>query len=134
MVSSLLDTISITGKNANVKQALHHGEAGHRMTRATRGHPTSSTGREHDTTAVRTHTEILPALTATAVGDLRALGDLGYEGEFDTIMVAFNLPPLTGTQDCDMIRQQRSGGDQYDADSATPGDPRRGPQGERGVG
>jgi hypothetical protein len=41
MVSSLLDTISITGKKASVKQALHRGEA---------GHPTSSTGREHDTT------------------------------------------------------------------------------------
>jgi len=45
-------------------------------------------GREHDTTEVRTHTEILPAL-ATAAGDLRSLGDLGYEGESDTIIVAF---------------------------------------------
>jgi DDE superfamily endonuclease len=43
-------------------------------------------GREHDTTAVRTHTEILPAL-AKAAGDLRSLGDLGYEGEADTITV-----------------------------------------------
>jgi hypothetical protein len=33
-------------------------------------------GREHDTTAVRTHTEILPTLAAAA-GDLRTLGDLG---------------------------------------------------------
>jgi hypothetical protein len=48
-------------------------------------------GREHDTTAAGPHTEILPALT-TAAGDLRALGDLGYEGEFDTIMVAFQKP------------------------------------------
>jgi hypothetical protein len=48
-------------------------------------------GREHDTTAVRTHTEILPAL-AEAAGDLRALGDLGYEGEADTITVAFKKP------------------------------------------
>jgi hypothetical protein len=48
-------------------------------------------GREHDTTAVRTHTEILPALTA-ASGDLRTLGDLGYEGEADTITVAFKTP------------------------------------------
>jgi hypothetical protein len=43
-------------------------------------------GREHDTTALRTHTEILPTL-ATAAGDLRTLGDLGYEGESDTITV-----------------------------------------------
>jgi hypothetical protein len=30
MVSSLLYVISITSKNADVKHALHHGEAGHR--------------------------------------------------------------------------------------------------------
>ena len=48
-------------------------------------------GREHDTTAVRTHTEILPAL-AQAANDLRTLGDLGYEGESDTITVAFKKP------------------------------------------
>jgi DDE superfamily endonuclease len=48
-------------------------------------------GREHDTTAVRTHTEILPAL-ADAAGDLRSLGDLGYEGEADTVTVAFKKP------------------------------------------
>jgi hypothetical protein len=47
-------------------------------------------GREHDTTALRTHTEILPALPAA---DLRTVGDLGYEGESDTITVAFNLVP-----------------------------------------
>jgi hypothetical protein len=48
-------------------------------------------GREHDTTAVRTHAEILPALTA-AGADLRTLGDLGYEGLSDTITVAFKKP------------------------------------------
>jgi len=48
-------------------------------------------GREHDTTALRAHTHILPAL-ADAAGDLRALGDLGYEGEADTITVAFKTP------------------------------------------
>jgi hypothetical protein len=48
-------------------------------------------GREHDTTAVRAHREILPALTEAA-GDLRTLGDLGYEGESDTITVAFKKP------------------------------------------
>jgi DDE superfamily endonuclease len=57
-------------------------------------------GREHDTTAIRTHTEILPALTEAA-GDLRTIGDLGYEGESDTITVAFKKPQngqLTDTQ------------------------------------
>jgi hypothetical protein len=48
-------------------------------------------GREHDTTTARTHTEILPAL-AEAGSDLRSLGDLGYEGEADTITVAFKKP------------------------------------------
>ena len=48
-------------------------------------------GREHDTTAERTHPEILPAL-AEAAGDLRPLGDLGYEGESGTITVAFKKP------------------------------------------
>ena len=41
--------------------------------------------------AVRTHTEILPAL-ASAAEDLRCLGDLGYQGESDTITVAFKKP------------------------------------------
>jgi hypothetical protein len=57
-------------------------------------------GREHDTTAVRTHCEILPALT-TAGADLRTLGDLGYEGESATITVAYKKPKngrLTPTQ------------------------------------
>ena len=48
-------------------------------------------GREHDTTALRAHTDILPAIAQVA-GDLRALGDLGYEGEADTITVAFKKP------------------------------------------
>ena len=48
-------------------------------------------GREHDTTAVRTHHEVLPAL-ADIADDLRTLGDLGYEGESDTITVAFKKP------------------------------------------
>jgi hypothetical protein len=42
--------------------------------------------------AVRTHTEILTALITAARGDLRAMGDLGYEGESDTITVAFKKP------------------------------------------
>jgi hypothetical protein len=44
--------------------------------------------REHDTNAVRTHTEILHTLGAA--GD--ALRTLGYEGESDTITVAFKKP------------------------------------------
>ncbi len=40
---------------------------------------------------MRTYTEILPTL-AQAAGDLRSLGDLGYEGEADTITVAFRKP------------------------------------------
>src|SRR5260370_4582857 len=48
-------------------------------------------GREHDTTAVRTHDEILPVLHEIR-DDLRTLGDLGYEGESDTITVAFKKP------------------------------------------
>jgi hypothetical protein len=52
-------------------------------------------GREHDTTAVRAHTEILPALAA-AGADLRTLGDLGYEGLADTVTVAFKRPKNGG--------------------------------------
>src|SRR5690242_12603069 len=40
-------------------------------------------GREHDTTALREHPEILPALTVWTAGNQPALGDLGYEGEAD---------------------------------------------------
>lgn len=49
-------------------------------------------GREHDTTALRTHGEILPALRAWTGEDLPVLGDLGYEGEASTITVAFKKP------------------------------------------
>jgi DDE superfamily endonuclease len=49
-------------------------------------------GREHDTTAVRTHTELLPVLRTWTDEDLPVLGDLGYEGEADTITVAFKKP------------------------------------------
>jgi hypothetical protein len=48
-------------------------------------------GREHDTTALRTHNEILPVLHDIR-DELRTLGDLGYEGESDTITVAFKKP------------------------------------------
>jgi len=49
-------------------------------------------GREHDTTALREHVEVLPLLTAWTEDHLRTLGDLGYEGEADTITVAFKKP------------------------------------------
>ncbi len=52
-------------------------------------------GREHDTTATRAHTEILPTLT-DAGADLRTLGDLGYEGVADTVTVAFEKPKNGG--------------------------------------
>jgi hypothetical protein len=49
-------------------------------------------GREHDTTALREHPEILPALATWIADDLPTLGDLGYEGEADTITIAFKKP------------------------------------------
>jgi hypothetical protein len=49
-------------------------------------------GREHDTTALRMHTEVLPLLTTWTAEDLAVLGDLGYEGEADTIAVAIKKP------------------------------------------
>jgi DDE superfamily endonuclease len=49
-------------------------------------------GREHDTTALREHDDILPALATWIAENLPALGDLGYEGESDTITVAFKKP------------------------------------------
>ena len=52
-------------------------------------------GREHDTTAMRAHPEILPTLT-TAGADLRTLGDLGYQGAADTVTVAFKRPKNGG--------------------------------------
>jgi hypothetical protein len=48
-------------------------------------------GREHDTTALRAHGEIPPAL-AEAADDLLTLGGLGYEGEADTITVTLKKP------------------------------------------
>jgi hypothetical protein len=49
-------------------------------------------GREHDTTALREHPDLLPALTTWIAENLPTLGDLGYEGEADTITVAFKKP------------------------------------------
>jgi DDE superfamily endonuclease len=60
-------------------------------------------GREHDTTALREHGEILPLLPAWTEDDLRVLGDLGYEGEADTITVAFKKPKNAA---CTDVQQQ----------------------------
>jgi DDE superfamily endonuclease len=49
-------------------------------------------GREHDTTALREHTDILPAPAQWTADQLRVLGDLGYEGERDTVTIAFKKP------------------------------------------
>jgi len=49
-------------------------------------------GREHDTTALREHPDILPALTTWIAENLPTLGDLGYEDDPDTITVAFKKP------------------------------------------
>lgn len=49
-------------------------------------------GREHDTTAVREHVEILPLLEVWTAEQLRVLGDLGYEGEAGLITVAYKKP------------------------------------------
>jgi len=97
-----------TGRKANTaprSDPAHHNHGGNiQVVTVPDGWPiwTSDVrpGREHDTTAVRTHTEILPVL-AEVSDDLRTLGDLGYEGEADTITVAFKKPrngELTDTQ------------------------------------
>lgn len=57
-------------------------------------------GREHDTTCLRTHPGLLDTLAAVR-DDIRTLTDLGYEGEADTVAIAFKTPPhgrLTHTQ------------------------------------
>ena len=59
-------------------------------------------GREHDTTALRAHTPgSCPPFGVWTDEHLRVLGDLGYEGEQDTITVAFKRPKggeLSGTR------------------------------------
>ena len=49
-------------------------------------------GREHDTTALREHPEILPALREWTGDDLPALADLGYEGEASTFVLPIKKP------------------------------------------
>ncbi len=49
-------------------------------------------GHEHDTTALRTHREILPLLATWTADDRPVLGNLGYEGERDTVTVPVKKP------------------------------------------
>ena len=49
-------------------------------------------GREHDTTALREHTDILPQLETWTDEHGRVLGDLGYEGEAGIITVGYKKP------------------------------------------
>jgi hypothetical protein len=60
-------------------------------------------GREHDTTALRAHGEILPLFTAWTSDHRRVLGDLGYEGEAATITVGYKKPKNAA---CTDLQQQ----------------------------
>jgi hypothetical protein len=65
---------------------------------------------EHASTALRFQTEILPSLnTWTSEEDLAALGDLGYHGGADTIIVPFKRPKnVTLTDGQDHIQERRA--------------------------
>ncbi|WP_199489341.1 MULTISPECIES: transposase family protein [Actinomycetes] len=60
-------------------------------------------GREHDTTALRTHPEALPLLAEWTDADHRALGDLGYEGEQAALTT-----PIKKTIDAPLTTDQRT--------------------------
>ena len=49
-------------------------------------------GREHDTTALREHAKMLPALREWTGDDLPVLADLGYEGEAATFVLPIKKP------------------------------------------
>jgi hypothetical protein len=60
-------------------------------------------GREHDTTALRTHPEALPLLEQWTDDTHAALGDLGYEGERAALTTPIKTPaarPLTSDERC----------------------------------
>jgi hypothetical protein len=60
-------------------------------------------GREHDTTALRTHPEALPLLAEWTDAEHAALGDLGYEGERDALTTPVKTPAgrrLTDDERC----------------------------------
>ena len=56
-------------------------------------------GREHDTTALREHAEMLPALREWTGDDLPVLADLGYEGEAATFVLPIKKPADALTDD-----------------------------------
>jgi hypothetical protein len=72
-----------------------------------------------DTTVVRTHTEIWSILAAV-VGDLRIIGELGYENEFDTITVAFKKPTTGTSPPCNSSSTRRTTASVPSANEATP--------------
>jgi hypothetical protein len=60
-------------------------------------------GREHDTTALRTHPEVLPLLTEWTDEAHAALADLGYEGERAALTT-----PIKKTTDAPLTDDQRT--------------------------
>jgi hypothetical protein len=92
--AALISTDEVIGTRRSGKHDNHRGNV--QVVTAPDGWPlwTSNVrpGREHDTTALREHGDVLPLLTTWTSDDLRVLGDLGYEGEADTITVAHKKP------------------------------------------
>jgi hypothetical protein len=60
-------------------------------------------GREHDTTCLRAHPDLLPLLAEWTDADHAALGDLGYEGEQDTLTI-----PIKRTADRPLTADERT--------------------------
>ena len=60
-------------------------------------------GREHDTTALRTHPEALPALAEWTDTDHAVLADLGYEGERAALTT-----PIKKTSDAPLTDDERT--------------------------
>jgi hypothetical protein len=60
-------------------------------------------GREHDTTALRTHPEALPLLAEWTDDDHAALADLGYEGERAALTT-----PIKHSAGCRLTDDQRT--------------------------
>ncbi len=60
-------------------------------------------GREHDTTALRTHAEALPLLTEWTDADHAVLADLGYEGERAALTT-----PIKKTSDAPLTDDERT--------------------------
>jgi hypothetical protein len=60
-------------------------------------------GREHDTTALRTHPEALPVLTEWTDDSHAALADLGYEGERTALTT-----PIKKTSDAQLTDDERT--------------------------